>query len=155
MTRITLYLLLALIVIGCSSDDGFFERASMLPQGIVQTDADGRIVDRPASETDWEIAPNYRSVVFIEPAYPNPATVADQIRIPVSVYIEGAVIGGLRVEFIQDQRFVELAVHPEVSAGGAYVLNFPAALFGAAGLYRVFIVDGRGAIVSYGDIRIQ
>lgn len=155
MPRITLCLLLASIVIGCSSDDGFYERASMLPQGIVQTDSDGRIIDRPASETDWEIAPNYRSVVFVEPAYPNPAAVADLIRIPVSVYGGGAVIGGLFVEFVQDLQIIRLSDHPEVSAGGAYVLDFPAALFGAPGLYRVYIVDGRGAIVSYGDIRIQ
>jgi hypothetical protein len=154
MRRLPLFLLFLLAFIGCSSDDGFYERASMFPSGIVETDEDGRIVSRPQGDTDWEVSPSYRGLVVVEPAFPNPARSASLVQIPVSVYGGDVVRGGLFVEYIEGHQVFRLADHPEVSAGGAYVLRFSAGLLGNPGLYRIYIVDGRGAIVSYGDVRL-
>lgn len=149
---------LCFVALGCganSEGEGFRERASAPPSGIVETDGEGRIVSQPADDRDWETAPAYRGVLIFEPAYPNPATTSDEIRIPVNVRTFGSVQGGLYIERIRDGVLTRMADHPEVAEPGFYVLQFDAALFNTSGLYRVFVTDGRGEIVSYGDIRIQ
>jgi hypothetical protein len=150
-------LIIALVWAGCSDpqSDAFYERLWMPPSGIIETDADGRVINHPPGEMDWEVSPEYRGALFVEPAYPNPATFADQIQIPVIVRTANTIRGGLYVEYIVNDQIIRLGDHPEAIHPGAYVLRFPAALFGQTGLFRVYIVDGRGSIASYGDIRIQ
>lgn len=143
---------------GCSTDpmqDAFYDRAAMPPSGIIETDSDGRVINEPPGQMDWEVAPGYRGVLFVEPAFPNPAMLTDQIQIPVLVRTFGSLRGGLYVERIEGNQIIRLADHPEATEPGSYVLRFEAALIGNPGLYRIFIVDGRGAIASYGDIQIQ
>lgn len=148
--------MLLFVATGCGdNDDGFRERASARPSGIVQTDADGNVIDWPDSEQDWETSPSYLGVVIVDALYPNPATVGSTLRIPVTVRTTGGVRGGLYIEWIREGILTRIAEYPFVNEPGYYVLEFDAALFGTTGLFRIFITDGRGDVVSYGDIRIQ
>lgn len=153
--RLFLALLILVGISACGSDDdGFRERAAARPSGIVETDADGNVVNWPQSETDWETSPSYLGIIIFDALYPNPSGVASTLRIPVTVRTAG-VRGGLYIEWIRDGMLVRIAEFPYVLEPGFYVLDFDAALFGTTGLFRIFITDGRGDVVSYGDIRIE
>lgn len=160
MTQLVRTLLVALIIFGASAcggdDDGFRERAASRPSGIVETDEDGNVVDWPESQKDWETSPSYLGIVIFDALYPNPGLTASTLRIPVTVRTAAGVRGGLYIEWFRDEGILtRLAEYPHVLEPGYYVLEFDAALFGTTGLFRIFITDGRGDVVSYGDIRIE
>lgn len=146
---------LFLAIVGCgNNDDGFRARVSVEPSGIVETDEDGNVIDWPASEHDWETSPSYAGIVVVDALYPNPARLSSTLRIPVTVRT-GGMRGGLYIEWIREGFLTRLAEYPFVDEPGYYVLEFDAALFNDTGLFRIFITDGRGDVVSYGDIRIE
>ena len=146
----------ACLTAGCDTQDlqdEFAEAASLPPQGIVQTDAQGNILEE--DEDDWRTAPLYRGVLRVDPAYPNPAS-ETFITIPVTVTQFNAVRGGLTLRVYNNAReLVALDQILEADAPGAYVFNFASGLLPRTGLHRLFIFDGAGEIVSYGDLLIE
>src|SRR5690625_4146288 len=79
-------LLLAMLIFpACTprDDSGFLDRALRAPSGIVETDASGRVINRPADDHDWETSPQFYGI-RVEPVYPNPAPFNARVYIPVS-----------------------------------------------------------------------
>lgn len=148
--------LLVIMVAGCDThnqQDEFADQATAPPVGYTQTDESGRVVTEDAD--DWRTAPLFRGKVRVDPAYPNPTPV-NFVTIPVSVNAFDTIRGGLAVwGYNTSGRFIRLDELPEASSPGVYIFSFSVALFGKAGLQRVFIFDGAGEIVSYGDILVQ
>lgn len=152
---ITAMLMALLVLPACSQrdDSGFLDRALRAPDGIVETDASGRLIDRPADDHDWETSPQYFGF-RVEPAYPNPAPFNAPVYIPVSLDFR-LPIRGVNIEWWvqEDGRLQLIESFPEVWEAQHYMLTFPAQ-FNGPGLYRVLITDGGGALISYGDIRV-
>ena len=162
LLRLNACLLAALLLAagtGCDTQEeqrDFAEEAFSTPSGFVRTEADGTLVqDDP---DDWRTAPRYANSVFVQPAFPNP-TVGEFVTIPVSVQQFNAVPGGLRLVTLDGssttQRFITLSDLPEADAPGAYVFFFSPVTIGRRGLVRVFVVDGRSELVSYGDLFVE
>ncbi len=155
--RRSLTLVLALLVgAGCDTQEqqrDFADEAFSPPAGFVRTDQDGRILSD--DKDDWRTAPLYVGRVFVEPAFPNP-TAGQFVTIPVSVREFNAVPGGLQLSSRDDtNRFVLLDEIPEARDPGAYVFTFNPLTLGRRGLVRVFIFDGQGELVSYGDLFVE
>lgn len=141
---------------GCDSNeqqDAFAAEASRPPSGITRVTELGEIED--VDEDDWRTAPVYRGEIRVDPAEPNPVGIGGFVTIPVNVTVFNAVRAPLRVETPRDNRLRTLDVIEQAADPGAYAFTFPASEVGTRGLHRVFIFDGVGELVSYGDVMIQ
>lgn len=137
--------------------EAFYDEANRTPAGIARTDEDGRIVEDDPD--DWRTAPAYGGIVRFEPAYPNPAASGALVALPVSILQFGAVQGGLYLRtYVQTSQGPSLRLLdriPDASDPGGYDFRFTPAAFGLQGLQRVYVFDGAGELVTYGDVRIQ
>lgn len=145
-----------LLLSGCDTNrqqDTFAEEASRQPSDITRVDETGEVL--AVDEDDWRTAPVYRGEIRIDPAEPNPVPAGEFITIPVTVTVFDAVRAPLRVETPREGRLRTLDAIEQASNPGAYVFSFPASAIGSRGLHRLFIFDGVGEIVSYGDVIVQ
>jgi hypothetical protein len=154
---------------GCDSSDlqrQFEADAFRSPAGITRTDQDGNVIGDPDPD-DWRSSPLFPSVT-VQPAFPNPvpAGFTSPVTVEVSVPFTNVVAGGL-VLLVYDPRqpgrFAALLdrLPPEAiftinslrfTRGDLQVaLN----LADPSGLYRLFVQDGSGRLVSYGDVRLE
>lgn len=155
--RNLLLVLVALVLqAGCDSQgqqDEFADDASAPPNGFVRTEDGSEIISDDLD--DWRTAPVYAGKVSIRPAFPNPAAVDDFITVPFSVTAFGSVRAPLRLEVLRDGRLVRLDEVDRAGDPGSYAFTFSAASFGRTGLHRVYVFDGGGEIVSYGDVMVE
>jgi len=159
----------ALTLPSCDSveaQQGFEAEAASPPAGITPTDASGAATG-PADPDDWRSAPAFPSA-SVGPAYPNPvpADFGGAVQVPVTFPFADTVTGTVTlVLYDPRQRFRPLALLDEVPAAtfpGTSTLRFTLAelqaafqLADARGLYRAYIRDGSGRLISYGDILIE
>jgi hypothetical protein len=152
-------LVLALILLasaGCDTQEAqneFLDQAAAPPRGYTATDADGNVLER--DEDDWRTAPTFIGDVSVSPAFPNPVT-DGFVTIPFNVSQFDRIVGGLEL-YARDGsgRLVRLDEVLEANVPGSYIFSFSPGLIGDDGLQRVFISDGQGLLVSYGDIFIR
>jgi hypothetical protein len=163
-------LLLAVAALSsCDSADaqrGFEADAALPPVGITPTDLDGNPVGPPDSD-DWRTSPTFPSTA-VGPAYPNPvaADYGGAVIVPIVVPFSGTVTGGVSL-LLYDPRLqlrpvVLLDELPADAFPGAATLRFTMGDLRAAfqtadarGLYRAYIQDGTGRLISYGDIQVN
>lgn len=161
----------AFLLVACGGADlqrEFEEEAGRPPSGITRTDATGALI-RDASgdpvqvdSTDWQAGPLYAGAIRFDPAYPNPVR-SGVVTIPFVVPFSNSLAGGIRLRGFDDVgRFVLLDEVLDASLTGAWTFVFsPTALSAAGdlssirGLHRLFILDSRGRLVSYGDLLIE
>ena len=153
----SLFLILALtLTAGCDSQqqqDEFVRDAGATPQGFVNTDATGRIINE--DKDDWRVAPVYGGKVRFDPAYPNPVSI-DFVTIPVTILEFNSIQGGLALRARDASGTLRtLDDILDASDPGAYIFRFSPALLNRTGLVRIFIFDRLGELVSYGDLMIQ
>lgn len=152
----TAVLAVAVFVGACDThnqQDEFADRASATPSGYTNTGDGGQVISE--DEDDWRTAPLFVGKVRVDPAYPNPVS-TDFVTIPFTVLDFNAIRGGLEVRgFDSSGRFIVLDTEPGANNPGAYIFSFTPALLGRTGLHRLFIFDGFGEIVSYGDLLVQ
>ncbi len=144
------------VLLGCDTheqQDAFVEEAGRPPSGITRVDASGEILGE--DEDDWRTSPAHRGVIRIAPAEPNPVQVGGFVSIRVNVNVFNAVQAPLRVETLRDNRLRTLDAIEQAADPGAYVFSFSASEIGAPGIHRLYIFDGIGELVSYGDVRVQ
>lgn len=147
---------------GCDSQDlqdAFAERASLPPSGFTAVEQCGT---EPSSEDpdDWRTAPRYRGRIRVDPACPNPAP-GERVTVSITVY-EG-VRGGLALRVYDNSRPRRLIRIPDPGAddliaardAGLYSFSFESVLLPQRGLQRLFIFDGTGELVSYGDLLVE
>lgn len=148
---------LLLIVVGaCDSSeeqDLFAQQASGPPSGITRVNEMGEVLEE--DEDDWRTSPVYLGEIRIDPAEPNPVTIGGFVTIRVSVTVFNAVQAPLRVETPRDNRLRTLDAIDRAADPGAYVFTFPASEMGTRGIHRLYIFDGIGELVSYGDVILQ
>ena len=159
---------LPLVALACDSGaaDGqrLFEDDALLSPvaGITRTDASATVLSRDSS--DWRIGPAYLSRVrFLELPSPNP--VARGAAVSFLIDTEG-VPGGLELVALARSGgtvdFVPIldpgARRSDATASGFYAFSVSANQIdvdGGGGLTRVVLLDGRGGVVSYGDIQVN
>lgn len=153
--RVILILTLIVGFGACDSgeeQDVFEDQAFSDPVGFTQTSENGSVESR--DEDDWRISPTYQGRIIIEPAFPNPVPSGASVAIPVRIRFSDSVQGGLEVT-TYDTNGIPRRLDRIPNAGdiGAYVFRFSPRVLGIKGLIRVFIVDTRGRLVSYGDLQ--
>ena len=149
--------LAALVAVGAGCDgqrlqESFAAAARRSPSGITRTNAQGA-----ASETDaddWRTAPVYAGRVRIDPAFPNPAAQGRFVSVSVGVLDFDGTQGGLSLHAYDPGGRLRVLTTQRVDGPGTYVLSFGASQLGRVGLTRVFVLDGRGEIISYGDVEV-
>lgn len=145
-----------LLAAGCDStgpQEEFEEAASRPPVDFTQTTINGNVVS--VDDDDWRTAPAFAGIVRVSPAHPNPPG-DNFVNIPVSVFQFNQVRGGLLLRAVDATgNFIILDEIQEASSPGAYVFTFSPALIGRRGLVRLFVLDGFGDLVSYGDLMIE
>ena len=159
--RPTLLVLVLLISAGCDSQrnqDDFADEAGLPAGGFTATDETGQVLKdgdgRERSDADdWRTAPRFQGDVTVRPLYPNPVT-NTTISLEVLVRFGESVRGGLFLTGrAADGGFFRIAEQREAQGAGLYILQFSPTTFPAGGLYRIFLFDGSGEIISYGDVK--
>ena len=171
MPHMVRLLLVALPLLALACDSGvadgqraFEDQALLSPaEGITRTDERAAVLSRDSS--DWRIGPAYLGRVrFLELPYPNPAPVGSAVSFLVDT--EG-VAGGLELAAVvrTGTGRVDLvrildpgARRADATAPGFYPFSVSAGQIdvdGGGGLTRVVLLDGRGGVVSYGDVQVD
>lgn len=132
--------------------ESFAEEARRTPSGITRTSAQGAVAER--DDDDWRTSPVYAGRVRVSPAFPNPVTQVSFVSVPVTVLDFSGVQGGLSLHAYDTGGRLRMLASQLATAPGTYVLSFAGASLGRIGLTRVFVLDGRGEILSYGDIEL-
>ena len=152
-----LVVLALLLAGGCDTaeqQNDFEDDAFSPPSGFTRTDENGEILSE--DKDDWRTAPVYSTSVLIDPAFPNPTAPGDFVNVPVSVRQFNSIQGGLElVSFDENGIPRRLDEIRDARDPGAYVFTFNPGLLGVRGLIRLFILDTRGNLVSYGDLSIE
>ncbi len=149
--------LLALLLPACDVQDlqeTFAQQASAAPTGITPTDDRGGATGT-ADADDWRTAPVYAGRISVTAAYPNPAASTGFVNLPVSILDFDGVFGGLSVQTYDTNRRLKTLAVSRDNGPGTFVLSFATALLGTTGLHRVYLFDGRGQLVSYGDVEVR
>ena len=163
--NIPAFLLIGIICIACSQSDAqreFENQAFMSPQNITETTPNGNLVeDGSVDPDDWRIGPDYRGLMEIEPAYPNPVNINSNLLIEVD-FLFSSPVSELIIYVFQDPteetRFI--TSFEQSSLGNIDVLNIPAPQIalpsgvGTSPIYRIIITDENENIITYGDVEI-
>lgn len=152
------------MIVSCNQSDDqrkFEQEAISLPENITETNENGEIVEGHEDPDDWRIAPFFQGVVYVDPPFPNPMLSTDRINLYIQVTgVDG--VSGLRVLVLYNENsFREVYQDPQsplptgltsVSLSALEIAQFPN---NPEGLYRIIIEDRNGAIITYGDVRIE
>ncbi len=134
--------------------DAFENEAFSDPVGFTQTSENGEI--QSIDDNDWRLSPVYSGRIVIDPAFPNPVSPGESVAIPVRIRLSNSVQGGLEATSYDTNGIPRrLDRIPNANETGSYVFRFMPSILGMKGLIRVFIVDTRGRMVSYGDIYVN
>lgn len=138
---------------GQEAQQDFLADATATPIGYTRTDASGVVGER--DEDDWRTAPAFVGIVRVEPAFPNP-TANGFVTVIFSVTQSDQIIGGVEL-YARDPsgRLLQLARVLDSGLLGVYELTFAPSELGQSGLQRLFIADGQGQLISYGDLLVQ
>lgn len=165
--RLLLPVLFIIALTSCGQDDDqreFEQEAFQLPEGITETDFDGTVISEDPD--DWRTSPFFQGLVFVDPAFPNPVSIGDQLSLEidiagidavsgltVAVLIEDAANAQFRTLYTDSQNplppgLTSVSINP-VELGR---FNNPES---ARGIHRLIIYDNRQNIISYGDVRVE
>lgn len=131
------------------------------PAGITRTDEDGEVLQR--DEDDWRTAPLYQGAIDFDPAYPNPTAGRRRVTLPFLVTDFNSISGSLILRGFDNRgNFVSLDEVRDAGQTGFHTFSFPASLLSTSGdlssiegLHRLFVLDARGELVTYGDLRVD
>ena len=158
-TVLCLAVVFAILLGSCDAQgaqDDFVTEAGVPASGIT------KILDETFGGTicsedpdDWRTSPVYNGIVLVERgATPNPASSA-LVTINIRVLQFDRVRGSLSLRsFGNGNTFIFLDTILDASSPGDYVFQFNSSLLSENGLHRVFIFDGVGELVSYGDVEL-
>ncbi|WP_340102682.1 hypothetical protein [Rhodohalobacter sp. 8-1] len=159
--------MLSLVCFSCGKDDDqreFEQEAFQLPEGITETEGNGEIITEDPN--DWRTSPFFQGLVFVNPPFSNPVSIADQLSIEIEVSGIDAVSGLTVAVLINDAanaQFRTLYTHSQnpLPPGLTTVPINPIELGrfnspeSARGIHRLIIYDNRENIISYGDVRVE
>lgn len=162
--KITLLFVILALFAACGKDAGqeeFERQAFATPQNFTRTDANGQIVSEDPD--DWRIGPIFQGLVEVNAVpYANPS-VGLQFRFELLITRLEAVSG---LEIYSRDRFgrpfivytdnrrplppglIDLLIEPSWLT--------PSRIYSEAiGLNRIFVYDGNGNLITYGDLKVE
>jgi len=154
--KIQVMIMLTMILWLCACDssedqDTFENQAFLVPSGYTRTSHNGTV--ESIDEDDWRVSPAYVGRIIVDPAFPNPVPSGESVAIPVRIRFSDSVEGGLELTTYDSNGIPRrLDSLPNASDTGSYVFRFMPRVLVLQGLVRVYIVDTRGRLVSYGDL---
>lgn len=156
----------AVLISSCGKDKNqqqfVNEALSTIPEGITEMTAAGVPKEDGATDPkDWRISPDYAGLVSIlTPAYPNPVAIGQPLKIDIDLgYAE--TVSRLQVYVLNPNSgdLVPLYQKSDLSIIETIPLNadhFADQVgVGNSNIYRILIYDGRGNIISYGDVKVE
>jgi hypothetical protein len=153
-------LVMAFVIGGCDNQgaqEDFIDEAGLPASGITRildNAYGGEICSEDAD--DWRTSPIYSGIVLVErPASPNPVAGSALVTITIRELQFDRVRGILDLRaFGNGNTLLRLDTIIEASSPGEYVFQFSPSILSENGLHRLFIFDGIGELVSYGDIEL-
>lgn len=152
-----------LVCSGCdvtntNANQELFERDALetTPSGFTATSADGSIIEGEEDPDDWRTAPLYAVGRFEMAQVPFPNPYAERSGLAFSGFVEG--LGELVLWRLQLNGVLVLLDRQELGSGsrgfsfvddGTWFSNVQ------PGLHRLVVLDGRGRVVTYGDIEVE
>lgn len=154
----------AVLVLSCdrnSAQDEFERLAFSTPQNFTRSDNNGNIISNDPD--DWRIGPLFEGLVEVNAVpYPNPSI---GLRFNIELLITGLeAVSGLEV-YTRDQFGRPFIIYNDnrrpLPPG---LLDFfiepswltPSRIYSEAiGLHRIFIYDGNGNLITYGDLKVE
>lgn len=133
-----------------------FERDALqkVPSGFTEITADGTVISEDPD--DWRTAPLYAVGRFEIGQLPFPNPYAERSGLAFSGFAEG--VGELVLRRLQSNG-VLVGLDRDVLGSGTRGFSFvdDGTWFGNVqpGLHRLVVLDGRGRIVTYGDIQVE
>ena len=165
-----LFVLSGLLFSGCSKSDDqrkFEQEALRQPQNITETDGSGKITGS-SDPDDWRIGPMYQGLINIgnfsepQPPFPNPVNFYSDLHIYFSQLVSDEIT---RLEIYKLTEFNNrqvVRVYDEFEINSTFNdLRISASSIadgegsGASDTYRILIYDGRGNLITYGDVEVQ
>lgn len=141
---------------GCDTaklQDQFEEDAFSIPENYTETDQSGVVVQNDAD--DWRVAPAFSGKIIVDPIYPNP-TSGGLVVVPFRVLEADPSVLGIFIRAVRsDGSTVPLGESFNIQTPGFHDIRINPANIGSLGLSRLFVVDNRGQLVSYGDILVR
>ncbi len=164
--RMLLIFMLAFLSFSCGQDDDqreFEQEAFQLPEGITETEGNGDILSEDPD--DWRTAPFFGGLVTVDPIYPNPVSIGDQLSLDINVSGIDAVSGltvAVLIEDAANAQFRSLYTDSQnpLPPGLTSISINPVELGrfnnpeSARGIHRLIIYDNRENIISYGDVEV-
>ena len=161
--------LLLLVPVGLTACDSggdrrdFEDAAFETPEGITRTNDEGEVLENDPD--DWRTSPLFPAV-DVEPAFPNPVSSAytGLVTIPVVAPFSDSVTGALNLFAFGPRgssRLIDQIPAGTFPGAGEFRFSLQDLAFaleapvGDPGLYRLFVQDSNGRLVSYGDFLIQ
>ncbi len=153
------FLAIVIAVLGVSQcdtarlQDEFEADAFSTPSGYTQTDQSGQVVS--ADDDDWRVAPAFSGKIIVDPIYPNPSP-GGLVVVPFRVLEADPSVVGIFVRAVRsDGSTIPLGESFDIQTPGFHDIRINPSIIGSVGLSRLFVVDNRGQLVSYGDIQVQ
>ncbi len=152
-------LLALLLMAGCDTQRGdqetFVEMANLPPKNFARTDAVGNVLEDDPD--DWRTAPFFAGKISFRPPYPNPTT-GEPVTLSFTV-LEFNAISNRLVLRTRDpgdpNRLILLDDLTNANETGGHDFRFAPGLIGVTGLHRLFVFDGLGELVTYGDLKLE
>ncbi|MDR9415806.1 MAG: hypothetical protein RI564_05950 [Gracilimonas sp.] len=151
------------MVVSCTRNDAqreFEQEAYSTPSGYTATTNQGEILE--TDQDDWRTSPLFQGLIDVVPVYPNPVTTDQAIQVEVEVTGVQSVSGLEVLTRFQDGSFRSLYQSFETLQPGLTTFSINPIEFaefgnpeGARGLNRIYMLDGRGQMITYGDILVE
>lgn len=166
-TPLVLLAVLLFLFSGCGQDDDqreFEQQALQLPEEITETEGNGKVISEDPD--DWRTSPFFQGLVFVNPAFPNPVSIGDQLSLEIDIAAIDAVSGLTVAVLIDDAanaqfRSLYTVNQNPLPPGLTSVPINPLELGrfntpeSARGIHRLIIYDNRQNIISYGDVLVE
>lgn len=154
-------------ILGCTRNDAqidFEKEAYREPNNFTRTAYNGEVLN--ADEDDWRIAPLFQGMVVVNPPFPNPVPVNENLQFELEINSTQAINGLEVLVRIDDMNstsgFKSLYYETQTLNPGLTSFRINPLELGrinvpesARGLHRIFIFDGNQHMISYGDVMVE
>jgi len=138
----------------------FEQDAYMEPAGYTAAESPTELTS--IDEDDWRTSPLFQGLVKVYPAYPNPVSTNEQFFLEIESLFTNSINGIEIVVRYPNNRPFPIYQEFETDINGLKTILLDPLELGmdgspeaARGLKRIFIFDGNGQMISYGDIEVE
>ena len=160
---IPVILCILLLTASCTRNNAqrdFEQDAYMEPAGYTSAESPTELTS--VDEDDWRTSLLFQGLVKVYPAYPNPVSTNEQFFLEIESLFTNSINGIEIVVRYPNNRPFPIYQELETEINGLKTILLDPLELGmdrspeaARGLKRIFIFDGNGQMISYGDIMVE